>query len=166
MKKEEKNSIILFLSLKRISKTCIEKAIEIAKNENLDLLTYYVVTSEQIKYLSKTIEELGFIGFEATQKVSSLLENEESLKAKNVIEWINETALSNSVNNISSIIHGDFYKVVKEMIKKHKPDKIILTRAHWGFITKQWFGSVVDKLLKTESCPIIIVEKKKNDDIF
>ena len=166
MKKDAKNSIILFLSLKRISKTCIEKAVETAKKENLELITYYVVTSEQIKYLSKTIEELGFIGFEATQKISSLLENEESLKAKKVIDWVNSYALSNNINNISSIIHGDFYKITKEMIKKHHPAKIILTRAHWGFITKQWFGSVVDKLLKTESCPIIIVEKKKDDDIF
>ena len=166
MQNEENKTIILFLSLKRISKSCIEKAVETAKKENLELITYYVVTSEQIKYLSKTIEELGFIGFEATQKISSLLENEESLKAKKVIDWVNNNALSNSINNTSSIVYGDFYKVTKEMIRKHKPAKIILTRAHWGFITKQWFGSVVDKLLKTESCPIIIVEKKKDDDIF
>lgn len=159
------NILILALSDKRVTKFCIQKAIDIAKKENLIIKVYYFVSPEGKKKIIKNIGELAFLGVEEKERMKSILQKEDFSKGEMILKYARERAKEINIKIETVIEEGDFYDKVKEVNKTETPKKIVLTRMHPKWIGKKWFGSIVDRLIKEIECPIIVV-KGKGDNIF
>jgi len=144
--------ILLALSTFRQSDILVQKTIELARQEEKNVLVLFVVDINLERYLINS-QTIAGTHFRQTCQKELLAEYQEMADAK--VKAIASQANEAGVPCETIVVTGRFGVETVNIISEKKPGKVILTRSKRPRWMRQLFGSPVDYIIKHATCPVL-----------
>ena len=157
----EVKRIMLVLSTMRQSPKEIEYALQTAKKENAELVALFIIDSNMPGTVFQRLHEMDLIGEKPSEELSKALMGEYRQRGYEKLEEVEKKAKGKNVHCSIYIEEGDFAEEVLKMINKLGVSLVILTRSRRSNISRMFFGSAVDELIKQSPCEVKIVDEDK-----
>ena len=158
---ENTKPVVLILSSERSCRSCLKIAVNLAAEEKRPLSALYVITIKEKEYVARRIKEMGFLGTEPAGDILDAVEKNDRFNAQILWKELSDLAHEKAVQLNAGIRNGGFYDTVKQYVAEQNPDFIVLTRARWKWLEKQWYGSVVDRFMEEFDADIIVVRDRE-----
>ncbi len=150
--------ILLILSFLRSSPKAIEEAVQLAKENQAELIVSFVIDVEHADKIAHRLADEGWIGGRPSEQFYISLLREYKLQAENQIHDIEKRARAVGVPVRSAVKSGSFLTETLRLADLEEPDLIIVTRRKRSGLSRLIFGSVVKTLQKQVRCEVRVID--------
>ncbi|NIR47510.1 universal stress protein [candidate division KSB1 bacterium] len=152
--------ILLIISFLRRSPKTIEEAIKIAKENDGELIVFFVLDVDYANNVVDKLTDEGWIGGKPSEHLYTSLLKEYKLQAETQIESIEQRAREMGVPVRSIIKSGSVLKETLRLASLEDPDMIVITRRKRSSLSRLIFGSMVKTLREEAKCEVKIIDSQ------
>lgn len=160
--------ILLAVSTTRYSEHLVASTMAEARRlrdagDTVSIEVLYVIEDEELRRVSNTVGDEGFLGLSPQQDVFEALAAEHDRTALRRVAEVQQAAADDGVPVSVSRVKGRFDACVLEHAEEHKADVIFLTRADRPFISRFLFGSEADRvarLARSQGLGKVVIDKE------
>ncbi len=146
-------TILLAVSTTRYSQHLVASAMSEARRlresgDTVRIDVLYVIEDEELRRVSSTVGDEGFLGLSPQQDIFDALAAEHDRTAMKRVDEVQEAAAEGGFPVEVHKESGRFDATVLQHAEQHKADVIFLTRADRPFISRFLFGSEADRVAR------------------
>ncbi len=160
LEKQHTKKILLILSTTRTSVRAIEYAVELAKKNDAELLTLFILETEVAGEVFETFSDIGFIGDKPGTKLIEAMMREFRQRAYQELKSVEDYAKGRGVDNESIIEKGDFIERSLWVIDKYKVDTAVAIKKKRSAIASYFVKSRVLSLKDQAPCEVEVFEEE------
>jgi len=151
--------ILLLISTSGYSPETVEQAFKIAEKESAALIGCFIIDAEIPDAVSSWMIYLGFMGDEPSGDYRTVILQEYKLRAKEMLDEIEKSARIRHINIESLIVEGHLLEQAIKIARERKVDLIVTNRPQRMDFERLLHRSVIEELIKSSPCPVIVVGK-------
>lgn len=150
--------ILLILSFLRSSPKTVEEALKIAKENEAELVVFFVLDIGYADNIARKLADEGWLGEKPSQQLyNSLLVEYQSQAEKKVAE-IRHRAAELKVPVRAMIKSGSVLEETLRVASLEDPALIVITRRRRSSLSRLIFGSMVKALKEQAKCEVRIID--------
>lgn len=149
--------VLLILSATRQSQKTIDFAITTAHREGAKLIAVFVVDDQVAGTVTSKLMDIGFLGQRPSEEFQRALLDEYVQRGRQLLDDVARQAYRSGVETEIVLVRGDFAAEGRRITEEEDADLLVVTRADRPQLARVLFGSSVDDLLNSVSCPVQIV---------
>ncbi len=152
--------ILLILSFLRNSPKSVEEAIAIAKENDAELVVFFVLDIDFADKIVTKLTDEGWIGGKPSEQLYRSLLKEYELQSGLRISEIEQRAKEENIRVRSIVRSGSVLQEILKISKEEAPDLIVISRRKRSNLSRLIFGSVVNALKREVSCDVRIIDSE------
>ncbi|MFQ5675221.1 MAG: universal stress protein [bacterium] len=150
--------ILLIVSFLRGSAKTVEEAMRLAREENAELIVFFVLDMEYADKIASKLANEGWIGGKPSEQLYLSLLKEYKIQAEAKIDAIERAAQQMNILVRAIIKSGAILDETVQMCKQEKPDLIVVSRRKRSNLSRFIFGSMVKALKRQANCRVKIID--------
>lgn len=150
--------VLLILSFLRSSPKTVEEALRIAKNNQAELVVFFVLDVEYADTIARKLTDEGWLGEKPSQQLYHSLLQEYQSQAERKIAEINRRAAELNIPMRAMIKSGSVLEETLRLASLEDPDLIVITRRKRSSLSRLIFGSMVKTLKEQVKCEVKIID--------
>jgi nucleotide-binding universal stress UspA family protein len=160
MSKREMKSIILLLSVARMSEKALEFAVEQAKSSGAELTVLYVIDTSLADEAFDKFTNIGFMGDKPSTQLTEAIMKEFRQRGYEELGRVQVKAMEEGVAYDPITVQGDFFRCAMEEIERRKADMVVAVKRRESVLARYFYKSPVDEIKKSASCEVVIFEEE------
>jgi len=150
--------ILLVLPTTGFSQKTVETAFKLAKDENAELISCYVVDERLPESVSSWMIYIGFMGDKPSEEYREVILKEYRKRAETDIEEVKKMASEKGIEIRCLLREGSWAEETVKLAEEEKVELIVTSKPKEGQMGKLFFGSALEELLKKSPCDVRVVE--------
>ncbi|MFQ5329360.1 MAG: universal stress protein [Thermodesulfobacteriota bacterium] len=160
MTEGEMKSIVLLLSVARMSEKALEFAVGQAKASGAELTVLYVIDTNLADEVFDKFTDIGFMGDKPSTQLTEAIMKEFRQRGYEDLGRVQVKAMEEGVAYNPMTVQGDFFRCAMEEIERRKADIVVAVKRKESVLARYFYKSPVDELKKSASCEVVIFEEE------
>jgi nucleotide-binding universal stress UspA family protein len=160
MAEREMKSIVLLLSVARMSEKALEFAVERAKEWSAELTVLYIIDTSLADEVFDRFTDIGFMGDKPSTQLTEAIMKEFRQRGYEDLGRVQVRAMEEGVGYNPMTVQGDFFRCAMEVIGQQKADMVVAVKRRESALARYFYKSPVDEIKKSASCEVVIFEEE------
>lgn len=150
--------VLLILSVEQQRSKTIQRAVELAKERDAELVVLMVVDNHWANTVMRMLAEDSGVGNVPADKLSSTILRLYSVRGLEKLHEAEARAEHADVPCREIIREGDFIEAVLDVMREEEPSVAVTTRRPQSRFSRLFFGSVLSQLEKKAPCSLMVLD--------
>lgn len=148
--------ILLILAPSRVSRTCVDEAIEETGRRGAELVALFVLDTAISEGVQRRLQDAGFLGEAPSGRFMEAMRREQELQGRRELGRIERLARDCGVAVRTDFVIGEFLSRSLEAARRESAEAIFVARRDRPRISRLVQGSPVNVLRDSAPCAVLV----------